>query len=414
MKFNKVAAPFAAAVLSLSVGLTGVYAAKTTTQLNQEKQNIKNRISTTQDKLNDTKAKQTDAVAELARLDEQLNSVQSELDVITNDLEETTNRLTTSQEELKQAITDRDDQYDSLKKRVRVMYENGSAGYLDVLLEADGFSDFLKRVEYVNKLVDYDNKLLNNYQHNETVIAANVKTITADKRNLEKLEKEQQAKKKTLDENIAAKNEIVKQLNSDVNTYQQQIKDLENQDAAVQKLINQANAEAAAAKKKAAAAKSTRTSTKSSSSSSLYSSSAGKVYAASKGQFMYPVPAYSGYRPNSGYGYRSSPISGGSEFHTGVDLKATLNTDVVASASGTVIYAGNRGGYGKCVIIDHGGGYSTLYAHNNAILVSVGQSVQKGQVISKAGTTGYSTGVHLHFEVRINGKHTNPTPYIYG
>lgn len=399
-RFTTATATFMAVLMCFS---GSVYGAKTTGQLKTESTNIKNKISSTQSKLNNAKNQQTNAVAELQALDTKLNQVQGELDVISQDLTETTNRLNVSQQELKQAIVDRENQYDSLKKRVRVMYENGNAGYMDVILESDGFSDFLKRVEYVNKLMEYDNNLLEDYEKNETIIANNVQTITKDKKNLEGLEKEQKEKKAALDKDIAAKNALVKQLNSDVSTYEQQIKDLENQDSEVQKLIKQA-----------AAQSSKKASSGSSGSTKNYSSSAGKVYAASKGQFMYPVPAYSGYRPNSGYGYRSSPISGRSEFHTGLDLKATLNTDVVASASGTVIYAGNRGGYGKCVIIDHGGGYSTLYAHNNALLVSVGQSVQKGQVISKAGTTGYSTGVHLHFEVRMNGKHTNPYPYIYG
>lgn len=399
-RFTTATATFMAVLMCFS---GSVYGAKTTGQLKTESTNIKNKISSTQSKLNNAKNQQTNAVAELQALDTKLNQVQGELDVISQDLTETTNRLNVSQQELKQAIVDRENQYDSLKKRVRVMYENGNAGYMDVILESDGFSDFLKRVEYVNKLMEYDNNLLEDYEKNETIIANNVQTITKDKKNLEGLEKEQKEKKAALDKDIAAKNALVKQLNSDVSTYEQQIKDLENQDSEVQKLIKQA-----------AAQSSKKASSGSSGSTRNYSSSAGKVYAASKGQFMYPVPAYSGYRPNSGYGYRSSPISGRSEFHTGLDLKATLNTDVVASASGTVIYAGNRGGYGKCVIIDHGGGYSTLYAHNNALLVSVGQSVQKGQVISKAGTTGYSTGVHLHFEVRMNGKHTNPYPYIYG
>lgn len=410
MKYNKIAVQLISTVLTVTIGTTGVYAAKSTSALKQQQSSIQSKITDAQSKLNSTKSEQTDAVAELQKLDEQLNQLQSELDVISNNLTETTNKLNTEQEELRQAIVDRDNQYESLKKRVRVMYETGNTGYLSVLLEANGFSDFLKRVEYVKSLIDYDNKLLVSYQNNETVIANNVKSITEDKHNLETLEAEKQSKKDSLDESIAAKNEIVKKLDSDISTYEQQIKDLEAQDTEVQKLIKQAEAEAA---KQAAAAKTSSSSSKSSSSSSSASSSSGKVYAATSGQFMYPVPAYSGYKPNSGYGYRSSPISGKSEFHTGLDLKATLNTDVVASASGTVIYAGNRGGYGKCVIIDHGGGYSTLYAHNNALVVSVGQSVQKGQVISKAGTTGYSTGVHVHFEVRINGSHTNPYPYIY-
>ena len=136
------------------------------------------------------------------------------------------------------------------------MYENGSVGYLNVLLESDGFSDFLKRAEYVKKLMEYDNTLLTRYQNNETIIANNVKTITEDKRNLEVLEARQKDKKAALDKSIEEKNAIVKQLDSNVNTYEQQIKDLQNQDSEVQKLINKAAADAAAAAKKKTSAKS--------------------------------------------------------------------------------------------------------------------------------------------------------------
>ena len=300
---------------------------------------------------------------------------------------------------------------------------------------------FITRLEYTNKLVEYDNKVLKDYTHSEEVIATNVKTIAKDKKQIEDMKAEQAKKQQILDNNIARKNQIVKQLDSNQSTYEAQIADLQQQDANVQALIQKAEAEAkareaaaakakadAAAKAKAAQAakakssssSSTKSSTKSRSSSyntgssnTSGGSSSATVYSSNGKHYQYPIPAYNGYKPNSGYGYRSSPIAGGTEFHTGVDLKATLNTDVIAAESGTVIYAGWRGGYGKCVIIDHGGGYSTLYAHNNVLKVSVGQTVQRGQVIAGAGTTGYSTGVHSHFEVRINGQHTNPTGYIY-
>jgi murein DD-endopeptidase MepM/ murein hydrolase activator NlpD len=290
------------------------------------------------------------------------------------------------------------------------MYENGNTGYLNVLMESNGFSDFLARVEYVNKLMDYDNNLLAEYQKNEETIATTVEEIKVDKANLETLQAEQESKTKELNAKVAEKEALVKKLNSDASTYEQQIKDLEAEDAEVQKLIQKANAEAAAKAKTSSSSSSS--SSKSSSSSS--SSSSGKVYASTGRKFMYPVPAYSGYKPNDIYGGRYSPISGKYETHSGLDLKATLNTDIVAAASGTVIYSGVRGGYGNCVIIDHGGGYSTLYGHNNSLVVSVGQTVQQGQVIAKAGTTGYSTGVHCHFEVRINGQTTNPYPYLFG
>ena len=312
------------------------------------------------------------------------------------------------------------------------MYEYGNSGYLEALLSSDNFSDFITRLEYTNKLVEYDNKVLKDYTHSEEVIATNVKTIAKDKKQIEDMKAEQAKKQQILDNNIARKNQIVKQLDSNQSTYEAQIADLQQQDANVQALIQKAEAEAkadAAAKAKAAAqaakaksSSSSRTKSSTRSKSSSYNtgssntsggSSSATVYSSNGKHYQYPIPAYNGYKPNSGYGYRSSPIAGGTEFHTGVDLKATLNTDVIAAESGTVIYAGWRGGYGKCVIIDHGGGYSTLYAHNNVLKVSVGQTVQRGQVIAGAGTTGYSTGVHSHFEVRINGQHTNPTGYIY-
>lgn len=402
---------------------------------------LKNQISSVQSQINSTKQQKASTQSEIQELDRQLASVQAEITQLNTKIQETTANLNKSQQELKEAIATREAHYNTLKKRIRVMYEYGNSGYLEALLSSDNFSDFITRLEYTNKLVEYDNKVLKDYTHSEEVIATNVKTIAKDKKQIEDMKAEQAKKQQILDNNIARKNQIVKQLDSNQSTYEAQIADLQQQDANVQALIQKAEAEAkareaaaakakadAAAKAKAAQAakakssssSSTKSSTKSRSSSyntgssnTSGGSSSATVYSSNGKHYQYPIPAYNGYKPNSGYGYRSSPIAGGTEFHTGVDLKATLNTDVIAAESGTVIYAGWRGGYGKCVIIDHGGGYSTLYAHNNVLKVSVGQTVQRGQVIAGAGTTGYSTGVHSHFEVRINGQHTNPTGYIY-
>ena len=424
--------------VSLTLAFVGVADAASVSQLQKQSSAFKNQISSVQSQINSTK-QQTQS--EIQELDRQLASVQAEITQLNTKIQETTANLNKSQQELKEAIATREAHYNTLKKRIRVMYEYGNSGYLEALLSSDNFSDFITRLEYTNKLVEYDNKVLKDYTHSEEVIATNVKTIAKDKKQIEDMKAEQAKKQQILDNNIARKNQIVKQLDSNQSTYEAQIADLQQQDANVQALIQKAEAEAkareaaaakakadAAAKAKAAQAakakssssSSTKSSTKSRSSSyntgssnTSGGSSSATVYSSNGKHYQYPIPAYNGYKPNSGYGYRSSPIAGGTEFHTGVDLKATLNTDVIAAESGTVIYAGWRGGYGKCVIIDHGGGYSTLYAHNNVLKVSVGQSVQRGQVIAGAGTTGYSTGVHSHFEVRINGQHTNPTGYIY-
>lgn len=427
--------------VSLTLAFVGVADAASVSQLQKQSSAFKNQISSVQSQINSTKQQKASTQSEIQELDRQLASVQAEITQLNTKIQETTANLNKSQQELKEAIATRESHYNTLKKRIRVMYEYGNSGYLEALLSSDNFSDFITRLEYTNKLVEYDNKVLKDYTHSEEVIATNVKTIAKDKKQIEDMKAEQAKKQQILDNNIARKNQIVKQLDSNQSTYEAQIADLQQQDANVQALIQKAEAEAkareaaaakakadAAAKAKAAQAakakssssSSTKSSTKSRSSSyntgssnTSGGSSSATVYSSNGKHYQYPIPAYNGYKPNSGYGYRSSPIAGGTEFHTGVDLKATLNTDVIAAESGTVIYAGWRGGYGKCVIIDHGGGYSTLYAHNNVLKVSVGQSVQRGQVIAGAGTTGYSTGVHSHFEVRINGQHTNPTGYIY-
>ena len=427
--------------VSLTLAFVGVADAASVSQLQKQSSAFKNQISSVQSQINSTKQQKASTQSEIQELDRQLASVQAEITQLNTKIQETTANLNKSQQELKEAIATREAHYNTLKKRIRVMYEYGNSGYLEALLSSDNFSDFITRLEYTNKLVEYDNKVLKDYTHSEEVIATNVKTIAKDKKQIEDMKAEQAKKQQILDNNIARKNQIVKQLDSNQSTYEAQIADLQQQDANVQALIQKAEAEAkareaaaakakadAAAKAKAAQAakakssssSSTKSSTKSRSSSyntgssnTSGGSSSATVYSSNGKHYQYPIPAYNGYKPNSGYGYRSSPIAGGTEFHTGVDLKATLNTDVIAAESGTVIYAGWRGGYGKCVIIDHGGGYSTLYAHNNVLKVSVGQSVQRGQVIAGAGTTGYSTGDHCHFEVRINGKHTNPTGYIY-
>ncbi len=420
--------------VSVVLSFAGVADAASVAQLQKQSSAFKNKISSVQSQINSTKQQKASTQSEIQELDRQLASVQAEITQLNTKIKETTDNLNKSQQELKEAIATREAHYNTLKKRIRVMYEYGNSGYLEALLSSDNFSDFITRLEYTNKLVEYDNKVLKDYTHSEEVIATNVKTIAKDKKQIEDMKAEQAKKQQILDNNIARKNQIVKQLDSNQSTYEAQIADLQQQDANVQALIQKAEAEAkakeaAAAKAKAEAAakaKAAQTSKAKSSSSSKSSSSyntgssntsggssSATVYSSNGKHYQYPIPAYNGYKPNSGYGYRSSPIAGGTEFHTGVDLKATLNTDVIAAESGTVIYAGWRGGYGKCVIIDHGGGYSTLYAHNNVLKVSVGQTVQRGQVIAGAGTTGYSTGVHSHFEVRINGQHTNPTGYIY-
>ncbi len=390
-------------ILTISSIFTA-YGADSVSSLKDKSSAFKSQISAAQEKLNETNAQKKTAESEVEKLDRELATVQAELTQLNTQLTEITERLEQSQSELEAATKVKDEQYETLKKRIRVMYEYGDSGYLEVILGAESFSDFLTRVEYANRFMKYDNELLEEYANAEKTINEKVVSIAADKKSIEDLKSQQVTKQQELDAKITQKTAVVKQLQSNAATYEAQIADLEAEDKEVQDLIQKAQKAAEEAQKAAQAAQQSTT---------ISNGNSNKVYSSDGKKFQYPVPAYAGYTPNDGYGYRGSPISGNSEFHTGLDLKATLNTDIVAAESGTVIYSGWRGGYGKCVIIDHGDGYSTLYGHNNVLYVSVGQQVSRGQTIAGAGTTGYSTGVHCHFEVRINGSHTDPTPYIY-
>ncbi len=387
----------------LGLGITPGLASDTKIQnyKNELKQN-EQQMTNIQGQLNNTTSKKTTAKEEVEKLDTELNKVNSEYESLVERLDKTNKQLEQAQKELAEATEKREVQYDTLKERIRVMYEEGDIGYLEVLLNADSFSDYLNRMEYINRIMDHDNNLLADFQALEILINEKVNEIEDCKKELESLTAKTAAKKAELDSKVQEKLDLISKLSADEATYNQQLSDLEEDNEYIKSLIQKAEKEAAAAKAAAQAA--------AANSAASYSSS-NKIYSYGGGRFLWPVPAYVGVI-NDVYGYRSSPISGKSEHHSGLDMKAPYGTDIVAADDGTVIYSGVRNGYGNCVIIDHGGGYSTLYGHNSSLCVTVGQSVVRGQVIAKAGSTGYSTGPHCHFEVRINGQYVDPNPYL--
>lgn len=390
------------AVIVAVVNISAAYAEKTIEELNKERQEIKQQSSETKQQLESTRTEKSDLLKEVESLDAELTVVEEEVTRLETNLKETEARLHENEAALTKAREESALQYETLKERVVVMYENGDIGYLQIVLEANDFSDMMKRADYVNCVMEYDRDVFDNMKATEERIAEIGDRIKSEKESIEQMKKQREERSAELERKRGEKTQLVAQLSNDEARYMQQLNDWDKADKEITKLIQQAEAKKKA-EEAAAAAKAA---------GNAVSPSPGTVYAPSGGQLQYPVPAYRGYNYNSPYGYRASPIRGGTEFHTGVDLKATMATDVIAAESGTVIFAGINGGYGKCVIIDHGGGMSTLYAHNSKLYVSVGQSVRRGQVIAGAGTTGYSTGVHVHFEVRYNGKHTNPAPYI--
>lgn len=262
-----------------------------------------------------------------------------------------------------------------LGKRLKVINTNYSIGYLKVILSSDSLSDFFNNIYIIKQVVDQDKVVL--------------KDLDESKSGIEQKQQSLQSKKSEQEELKIALEKDSKMVSEDKEELDKLKQELLKQESDLQSEI-----EAIIAKQEAEQNK---------------NSSTGEVGGViSNGSW--PVPGHT--RISSGYGYRQHPILNTREFHTGIDIPAPTGTPAVAIDNGTIIYSGVKGGYGNTIMIQHDDGKVSLYAHNSQLLGSVGQRVQKGQAVSKIGSTGMSTGPHLHFEIRINGKHVNPLDYL--
>ncbi len=259
-----------------------------------------------------------------------------------------------------------------LNKRLRVMYKSGDTGYMEVVLGASDFQDLMTRVDMLQKIYKHDVDLID-YMNKEK------QKVIEKKHELEKYREERTVQKskwlnkmETLDKHINELNEVKKSLVNDISAIKIKEDELEKDANKLTELLRKMKLK--------------------------------KNYVG--GSMIWPAPGHT--RITSDFGYRIHPISKVKKLHTGTDIGIKTGGTVVAAQSGTVIMSDWYGGYGKCVMIDHGGGIVTLYAHNSKLMVKKGQRVKAGDKISESGSTGNSTGPHLHFEVRVNGKPVNP------
>ena len=379
---------------------------KSVKQLEQNKAKYEQNKKNAQNALNDAKSNEKNVMQEIYQLDESVSKAQAELDEVNQKLEETKSRLSESEKQLQTAKEKKELQLETFGKRLNFIHESGDLGYLQAVLKAQTLGDMLVRMQYVNDIMSYDKKTLDELRENQETIAVKTEEIKVERDKTVILAQEQQVKTKELTDKLSLKQQAAESYRKDAAKYEQELATWTSASNEVERLIKEAE-EAKAAAARAAAAKS-KSANQSSQGSSQNTVSTNTVYTG--GQFTWPLPGRS--RISSGYGYRSKPIGSGQEFHTGIDIPGPLGTDVVAAADGVVITSGYVRGFGNTIMIDHGGGLVTLYGHNSRLVASKGESVKKGQVVAKCGSTGNSTGNHVHFEVRKNGKHTNPMPYL--
>ena len=341
---------------------------------------IRNNIKNKQQELNESRAKEKSLGDQVNSLEQQINSKQSDIDELEASISEAQAKLETLEEELAAAEEKVNTQNENLNARLRNMYKNGSVGFIDVLMDSGSFSEFLNNLSLVEKVYTSDQDVLEELQkaYDE---------IDAKKKEIETLQAELSESKATMEEQKSS-------LEADKASVEKKKSEIAADSAETQRELDKLEADAQALT-------SSIRNSGSSSSSSKYNG----------GIMAWPVPSC--HTVSSGYGGRIHPTTGKYKFHGGLDIPGSYGSAIVAAHSGKVIWAGNRGdSYGNYVIIDHGGGVSTLYGHSSKVLVSTGQSVSRGQRIANVGSTGRSTGPHCHFEVRINGSRVNPNPYV--
>lgn len=316
------------------------------------------------------------------QLDKSLNELQIEIVHLEQNQKELEKTIKEAQEKLKVAQAAQKEQYDAMKERIQMVYEAGNKRYLDVLLTATSMTDMLNKSEYILQVSAYDYNILKELKAAKEQVANLKQKLDKDLKSNEALQKEVNDQKATMEALVEEKNAQLAQYNESIAGQQDEVNKYAQAQAEAERII-------AAAEQ-----------TASTSSTSSYSG----------GIFTWPVPGYT--QITSYFGGRDAPVAGASSYHRGIDIGCSMGASVVAAASGTVIVATYNYAEGNYVCIDHGGGVVTVYMHNSALLVSVGETVSTGQQIAAAGSTGISSGPHCHFGVRVDGTYVDPLGYL--
>ncbi len=383
----------------------------------QEKKTLENDLQKAKELINSLKGSKEDIQSEVEKLDKQLNEISGKVKELESQLSKKRQEIANTESALNKAKEQEKKQYRNMKKRIQFMYENGQTSYVEMLLSADSFTDFLNAVEYITQISQYDRKMLKEYQNMQVTIADTQKTLETDYASLQSLQAKVQEEKQAVAALESAKKGELNDVADDLTDAQTVAKAYEAEIQAQNEVIAQIQAaqkraaEQQAAQQQAQAAEENQGATDAAGENqNTAQNTTPSGNGQSTGSMMWPCP--SSKRVTSDYGPRTSPTNGASSNHKGIDIGAAYGADIVAADGGTVLVATYSSSGGNYVIIDHGGGLCTVYMHASSLTVSAGQTVSKGQVIAKVGSTGISTGNHLHFGVTLNGVYVSPWGYV--
>ncbi|MCL1844065.1 MAG: peptidoglycan DD-metalloendopeptidase family protein [Defluviitaleaceae bacterium] len=372
------------------------------------------RVSEQQNLLAGTEFEMSVVMEQMQELDQQITDSNEALEAITIALLYTEIRIAEAEEDLSIARTERDLQMEILRERVRDMHEQGSVGLLEVLFQAESISDFFTRWEFIRVVTQFDRELLDSLDESEERIAANAERLSRDRAHMLDLQFREELAQIEIDRRLDERRVFFAALHEDAVRYSEFLAILEEEAHAINLefgiVQTRLHAELAEAERIRRAEEDARRAAEAAARQAEQNERLATLN--SFDSFAWPLPGHS--YVSSQFGNRPDPFTGRTAFHSGIDLPAPSGRRINAAEAGYVRFAGWSASWGNYIIIDHADGYSTLYAHNSRNRVSTGQRVYRGQHIGDVGTTGRSTGNHLHFEIRHNGVHRNPMAYFGG
>lgn len=372
------------AIISIMILLLGFFKvcyAESLSELQAKKNEIKESLSKSNEELENIKVELTENLEAISKLDLQIEEGESKLSETNSQLEELKKEVDEIAQRLKQVEKNYMQQKTMCEKRLVALYEMGETSYLDVLLNSKNISEFISNYYLIGEIAEYDKDLLDTIEREKNLVKSIKDELAVKQENLKSIQASQEKTVIALENARTIKNSYANSLSEEEKELQTKIKEYENQISSLDSQI-------------------------------LYLTVGESSSDYIGGQFLWPTPGYT--TITSPFGTRFHPILHVYRTHNGVDIGAPTGANVVAVNSGVVTTSSYLGSYGNAVIIDHGGGVSTIYAHGSQLIAKVGDRVERGQVVMKVGSTGLSTGPHLHFGVTVNGKYVDPMPYLRG
>ena len=342
----------------------------------QDYDKLRSNIIKSERELSEGQKQEKELQADIKNYETQIYDTQVEINLLTEDLNSTKERVTKALAELDEIQGRITEQNEALWNRLRVMYMQGDAGMISILLGSSSMTELLTNVEMMKRITESDSDLIASLEKQHAAVTEKKDELVALKTELETKQAELDAKKSSLDNDLAAVAALKKKI--------------EKNNAALEAQIDAMNAEADALK------------------ADILKLQSGGDYTGG----VMGWPSRNSNRITDVFGMRLHPILGYWKMHTGIDIGARKETEILCAADGTVIRTASSDGYGNYVMVDHGGGIVTLYAHSCKILCKVGDKVKRGDVLALVGSTGRSTGPHIHFEVRKNGAYQDPLNWV--